>query len=207
VEPPFNEFHFIDLDGDKTDALQQLAEGRQDVHVHKGDCNGILLDSVFPRANYEDYRRALCLLDPYGLHLDWRVIQTAGRMRSVEIFLNFPVMDMNRNVLWHDAARVDKEQIERMDAFWGDGSWRTAAYTRTPGLFEDIEEKAGNEIIAEAFRQRLIQVAGFACVPEPMPMRNAKGAVVYYLFFASPNKTGAKIVTAIFNKYRNRGAV
>lgn len=37
------------------------------------------------------------------LHLDWQVIQTAGNMRSIEIFLNFPIMDMNRNALWHNS--------------------------------------------------------------------------------------------------------
>jgi hypothetical protein len=35
-------------------------------------------------------------------------------------------------------------------------------------------------------------------------MRNTTGAVVYYLFFASPNETGAKIVKDIFRKYGNR---
>jgi hypothetical protein len=38
-------------------------------------------------------------------------------------------------------------------------------------------------------------------------MRNTRGAVVYYLFFASPNRTGDKIVRDIFNKYRDRGIV
>ena len=33
-------------------------------------------------------------------------------------------------------------------------------------------------------------------------MRNRSGAVVYYLYFASPNKTGAKIVGDIFKKHR-----
>ena len=42
------------------------------------------------------------MLDPYGLHLDWEVIETAGKMRSIEIFLNFPIMDMNRNALWRN---------------------------------------------------------------------------------------------------------
>jgi hypothetical protein len=37
-------------------------------------------------------------------------------------------------------------------------------------------------------------------------MRNSKGAVVYYLYFASPNKTGARIVNEIFDQYRNKGA-
>jgi hypothetical protein len=38
-----------------------------------------------------------------------------------------------------------------------------------------------------------------------MPMRNTRGAVVYYLLFASANRTGAKIVGDIFRKYRDKG--
>jgi hypothetical protein len=37
-----------------------------------------------------------------------------------------------------------------------------------------------------------------------MPMRNDQGALVYYLYFASPNKTGASIVSDIFKKYRQK---
>jgi three-Cys-motif partner protein len=70
-----------------------------------------------------------------------------------------------------------------------------------------MEEKTSNEAVADAYRQRLKTIAGFQYVPEPMPMRNTKGAIVYYPFFASPNKTGDKIVQDIFNKYRVRGMV
>jgi len=35
-------------------------------------------------------------------------------------------------------------------------------------------------------------------------MRNSTNAVVYYLFFASPKETGAKIVTDIFARYRRQ---
>lgn len=205
VQPSFNEFHFIDLDGGRAHSLRDLAGDQTDVFVHEGDCNEILLESVFPRARYEDYRRALCLLDPYGLHLDWEVVKTAGQMRSIEIFLNFPVMDMNMNVLWHDRDKIRPEQAERMDAFWGDGTWQKNAYLKTPGLFGDMEKKAGNRVIAEAFQKRLSNVAGFKFVPDPMPMRNSRGGVVYYLFFASPNETGAKIVGDIFAKHKDRG--
>jgi len=68
-----------------------------------------------------------------------------------------------------------------------------------------MEEKAGDKPLIEAFRDRLKKVAGFKFVPDPIPMRNSKGAVIYYLFFASPNKTGATIVSEIFDKYRSRG--
>ena len=48
-------------------------------------------------------------------------------------------------------------------------------------------------------------MAGFKYVPDPVPMRNTKGAVIYYLFFASQNATGNKIARAVFNKYREEG--
>ena len=208
ITPQFTEYHFIDLDGGKAKHLRQLASDNPRVTVHEGDCNSILLDEVFPRARWNDFRRALCLLDPYALNLNWEVLHTAGQQRSIEVFLNFMVMDMNMNVLWRNPDNVAPAQIARMDAFWGDNTWRRILYHKPcellPGF--DLEEKVSNQEVAEAFRERLQKVAGFRFVPEPMPMRNTRGAVVYYLFFASPNETGARIVGDIFNKYRNRGA-
>lgn len=202
TDPPFREYHFIDLDGDRVENIRRLADGRPGVNLYQGDCNRVLLEQVFPKVRFEDYRRGLCLLDPYGLQLDWEVLRTAGQMKSLDIFLNFPTMDMNRNVLWHDRDEVGAGNIARMDAFWGDGSWRKAAYVQQ-GLF-DFEEKATNWEVALAFRQRLEDDAGFKYVPEPVPMRNKSGAVVYYLFFASRKPVAANIVTHIFNKYRKR---
>lgn len=203
IEPPFSEYHFIELDQARVEILHQIAGERTNVHVHVGDCNLVLLEHIFPNLKWEQYRRALCLLDPYGLDLDWSVIHTAGTLKTVEIFLNFPVMDMNRNVLWKKPELVPPEQVERMTRFWGDETWRTVAYITTGNLF-GFEEKTENETIAEAFRQRLLTVAGFGHVPKPMPMRNRNGAVVYYLFFASPKPVAEKIVENIFKKYANR---
>ncbi len=120
VHPPFSEYHFIDLDGDKADHLRQLAGDAPNVWVYNEDCNSVLLGNVFTCARYRDYHRALCLLDPYALNLDWEVVQAAGQMKSVEIFLNF--MDMNMNVLWKNPDNVPPSQLARMDAFWGDRS-------------------------------------------------------------------------------------
>lgn len=159
TEPPFREYHFIDLDGQKAQHLRDLTVGMPTVHVYNGDCNNILLNQVFPKVKFKDYRRGLCLLDPYGLHLDWKVIASAGQSGSIEIFLNFPIMDMNRNVLWHDTEKVGAEEVARMNAFWGDETWRDAAYETQAGLFDDIEEKASNRAVAEAFRKRLNKVA------------------------------------------------
>ncbi|MBN2128842.1 MAG: three-Cys-motif partner protein TcmP [Sedimentisphaerales bacterium] len=206
VEPPFTGYYFIDLDGEKADILRELTADCEIAEVLEGDCNRILIDEVLPPIRYDAYKRALCLLDPYGLDLDWEVVRTAGKSKALEVFLNFPVMDMNRNVLWSNPKNVAQNQIARMDAYWGDKTWREAAYRKTQGLFDIMEEKTSNEIVAEAYRTRLKELAGFQYVPRPIAMRNTKGATVYYLFFASPNKTGAKIVSDIFAKYENWGA-
>lgn len=204
LKPPFLEYYFIDMDMAKVDALKEAAGGKPNVHFYGGDCNDILLKDVFPKIRYEDYRRGLCLLDPYGLHLYWKVIESAGRMKSIEIFINFPVMDMNMNVLWHNPQGVDEADIERMNTFWGDETWRKIAYTEEMTLFGPEDRRADIKVVADAFRQRLVEVAGFGYVPEPMPMRNTKGSIVYYLFFASQNRTGEKILKDIFSKYRGR---
>lgn len=205
VSPAFKEYHLIDLDEGKVKALSDLRAGRNDVFLYHGDCNELLLSKIFPRARYEDYRRALCILDPYGLHLDWQVIKTAGKMRSIDIFLNFPVADMNRNVLWRDPEKAPIPQLSRMNRFWGDESWREAAYALSSQLqlFDKPDlEKQSNDAIAEAFRDRLTKVAGFPHVPKPMAMRNSQNAIVYYLFFASQKPVAQEIVEWIFNKYR-----
>lgn len=209
TQPPFREYHLIDADPARVKELQKLAGNRSDVHVHPGDCNEILLREVFPRAKYEDYRRALCLLDPYNIDLAWEVVATAGAMKSIEIFLNFMVMDMNMNVLLRDPAKADPLHIARMDRFWGDRSWREVAYevNRQTNLFGDSEEvkvENANEKIAEAYRDRLARVAGFGFVAQPLRFVNKLGRTIYYLFFASPDKTGKKIVEDIFAKHRKK---
>ena len=207
VKPPFKELHLIDLDGKRAKFLDELTQDFSNVYVYQGDCNKILLEKVFPKVRYEDYRRGLCLLDPYGLHLNWEVLRKAGEMKSLDIFLNFPTMDMNRTTLWKNFGAVDEEMIKRMTAFWGDESWKDVSYSLSPqpALFgEEIKEKESNQAIAESFRERLQTVAGFKFVPKPIPMRNSTGATLYYLFFASNNEKGDKIARYILKKYKDK---
>lgn len=204
IVPPFDGFYFIDMNADKTAHLEKLCEGRKDVQIHTGDTNPYL-KALLPTIQYDKYNRALCLLDPYGLHLDWEVMSLAGKSKAVDLFLNFPVMDMNRNAIWHAPAIAPKDGIERMNRFWGDESWRQAAYVKsaqTNMFFEPELVKQSNDVIVKAFQQRLKTVAGFEFVPDPLPMRNSNNAVVYYLFFASQKPVAKKIIDDIFNRHR-----
>jgi three-Cys-motif partner protein len=207
VKPAFEEYHFVDMNPRRAGALAGLGRGRRDVHVYEGDCNKVLINEVFPQVRWDNFQRALCILDPYGLHLDWQVVRAAAETRAIEIFLNFPVMDMQMNVFWANPDRVTDDNRNRMTRFWGDESWKEAAYTPIQGLFGEMQEKNSIEAITKRFQTRLQQVAGFEYVPGPIPMRNTKSAVVYYLFFASHNRTAHKIVNYIFERYDKYGEV
>ena len=118
VKPPFREYHLIDLNPAKVLSLRSLIGGREKVFLYEEDSNRVLVERVLPLVRYEEYRRALCLLDPYGLHLNWDVIAKAGEMRTVDIFLNFPTADMNRNVFWRNRAGVHERILSWFSLIW-----------------------------------------------------------------------------------------
>ena len=208
VQPPFNGFHFIDLNPAKTDQLEQLRAGREDVWIHTGDANEHL-KKLLPTMQYEDRKRALCLLDPYGLHLDWEVMRTAGELGTIDMFLNFPIMDMNRNALLWKPELADPDDITRMTRFWGDealGDRPAWAASKQGDMFGATEqEKQSNKVVAEASPRAVEESSGFADVPELLPMTNSKNAVLYYLFFAAKHRAAANIAADIFKRARRGG--
>ncbi|MBW1741630.1 MAG: three-Cys-motif partner protein TcmP [Deltaproteobacteria bacterium] len=205
IKNPFTEYHYIDIDKEKTEALDMLTRDIPDIRIYKGDSNEVLRKNILPFLTYETKKRALCILDPYGLHLHWETIMDAAKLRTTEIFLNFPLMDMNRNVLHKDLLSADQEQIERMNKFCGTEEWQNILYREQKDLFgQTYQMKIGGNIeLGKWFRKKRLQEnAGFKFVPEPVLMRNSKGGPLFFLFFASHNENGKKIVNDIFNKYR-----
>lgn len=198
VDPPFKEYHFVELSDRKIAALRELADERKNVHIYHGDCNSILLREIFPTIAYSDYRRGLCLLDPYGLQLHWTVVEAAAKSKSIEIFLNFPIMDIHRNVLTHDPSKAKPQKLAAMDQFWGDGSWKNIPPVQKDFFADRVTQRE----LVQAYRTRL-KDAGFEYVPDPLLMKNSSGGPLYYLFFATHKPVAKKIVDYIFTKYRS----
>ena len=72
-------YHFIDTNPKRVQQLRTLAGPRADVFTYDRDCNEVLVKEVFPRATWNAFRRAVCLLDSYNIDLTWEVIETAGK--------------------------------------------------------------------------------------------------------------------------------
>jgi len=76
---------------------------------------------------------------------------------------------------------------------------------RAWGLYDgpiDAIDGPGTRAAVRAFQQRVKNVAGFAYVADPLPMKNRNNAVVYYLCFASQKPVAQKIIEGIFAQYR-----
>lgn len=86
IQPRFSHYHFVEMDPARVERLREIGSDK-DVTVHHGDCNGVLLREVFPKCRYEDYRRALCLLDPYALNPNWeKLSKLPGRCVASRYF-------------------------------------------------------------------------------------------------------------------------
>jgi three-Cys-motif partner protein len=203
VSPPFTEYYFIDLDEERADVFTKIAKENPNIHPYHGDCNEVLVKDIFPKLGWGTFKRALCILDPYGLHLKWQTIKKAAELKTVDIFINFPIMDMNRNVLFADFTKADPEDITRMNDFWGDERWKELLYKEQKTLFGETQHIRidSYHTLAKEFGERL-KKAGFKTVPEPILMTNMKNGPLYYLYFASQKDIANNIVKDIFRKYK-----
>lgn len=205
IQPPFAHFTFVELNAARYSILKNRVKGTPNVEVIHGDANVVLPHEVIPRYTYENFRRAFCLLDPHNhKELRWQTIADIGKTRAIDLLVHFPTMTMNRGVL-HRGGAASPDEAKAMTLFWGDESWREAVYVKRPGLLEGLPaEKATDLAFASAFCARLKNVAGFKDTTKPIPMKNTRGAVVYYLIFALPHPTAvraAKSVAKYFIEY------
>jgi three-Cys-motif partner protein len=137
------------------------------------------------------------------LHLKWETIKKAAELKTIDILTNFPIMDMNRNVIFADFAKADPEDIARMNAFWGDESWKDLLYKKLKTLFGETQHIRieSYHTLAKEFGKRL-KKTGFKSVPEPILMTNIKNGPLYYLYFASQKDVANNIIRDIFSKYK-----
>lgn len=197
---PFTEYHFIDLDRNRTEMLQRFVGDRPNIFFYTGDCNDVLLSHILPTLTHESYRRAVCFLDPYAMSYSWDVVATCGELRTVDLILHFPIMAINRQVLRKKKKDVTEKARDRMARFWGDDSWEEIAYSGPP-LFPEYEpHKVSNEAVVEAYRKRLRKVAGFKAVSAAFPLKNSTQAVIYYLILASQKDVARKIMNGIIRE-------
>ena len=197
IEHPFTAYLFIEQDHVRVEALQQLASewgNTRQVRIYEEDCNQSLRDNLIsnPRVNWSRWR-AVVFLDPFGMQVPWETIAELGSTGAVEVFINFPVGMAIQRLLRRNASFTTKQR-DKLNSYFGDPGWYEVVYRSTPGLFGNDEVRKADdaaERLVAWYRGRLEAAFGYAS--DPYLVRNTRGGHLYYLLFAGPNKTGARI--------------
>lgn len=135
--------------------------------------------------------RGVAFLDPFGANLDWESIQKLANTKLFEVVVNFP-LGMAIQRMLPNSGQVPDRWSTMLDSCFGTHGWFDEVYKpREGGLFavDGFEKREDySERLLELYRARLH--AAFGHVSIPHLIRNTRGAPLYYLLWAGPNKKG-----------------
>ena len=199
---PFTKYHFIESSDWRIKKLEWLQKEfpNQQVEIYPGDCNDLLRRKIVPDLPMKSFKRALAFLDPFGMELEWSTLEEVARVETIEVFLNFPVMAINRNVRRRRKENISPAMREQMHRFWGT-EWEAELYEEEQTLFgpKTIRIKQSGKELGERFQNRLKEIFPHSTVP--VLMTNSTNAPLYCLVFAGHNPTGVRIANDIFGKF------
>ena len=132
IQHPFNSYTFIEKSPWRVQRLQALQQEfpTRSIRILEDDCNRAITTEVTPRIRYEHFNRGLILLDPFSMNVEWPTIEQIAETKALEVFMNFPVMALNRTALPNDPNTLTIAQIERMNRFWGSTDQSATISTR-----------------------------------------------------------------------------
>ena len=205
LEKPFTDYVFIEVDSQRLKQLKGLEEkyegSKRRIHLRKEDCNDYLR-GLLKKIQWEKWRGVI-FLDPFGMQVPWETIAEIGKTKAIEIFINFPVGMAIQRLLKRSGRFTSKER-NKLDQYFGTSEWYDLLYENEQDLFgENITkiQKSG-DVLVKWYRQRLNEV--FPYVSTAREIQSPNGRPLYYLIFAGPNKTGAKIANDVLQQGARR---
>lgn len=207
-DPPFDEFWFIERNLTRLDRLKSVLPGdssHRQIRLKLGDSNAVLTQKVAPQIRRSNRNRGFVFLDPYGFQVDWATIMHLAEAAAFDIFVNFPIMGVNRILARHRKAGDHK--LDGLRRMMGRTDWLDEVYATQDGLFGDVSFVRGPlnaEKLARLYIADVEKLFGHASAP--VIMRNSANAPLYALFLASHNATAVKITNQIFGRRERLGA-
>lgn len=193
-QPFFNHCYFIDKDPAKLDRLKaQVDSGghkARSIDYLQGDANEKLLELC--SSIHWPSHRAVAFLDPFALQVRWATIEAIAKTCSIDMWLLFPAMAVNRMLT--RSGEIDPSWEQRLDITFGAGSWRSAFYGKEePDLFgheKTIKTSKPFDVLSNLVTVLLKEK--FAAVhKEPLVLKNSVGTPIFLFCFACGNAKGA----------------
>lgn len=190
---PFDRYIFVDPNPQRVAELELLKAEFAGTHavdvLASTAAEGI--EWVTTRRISPRTHRGIAFLDPFGAKLDWASIQKLADTGLFEVVVNF-ALGMALQRMLPNSGEVPENWAARLDSYFGSRAWFEAAYQpRDGGLFAATGyEKRPDyaERLLDLYRGRLR--TAFGHVSSPRLIRNTRGAPLYHLLWAGPNRKG-----------------
>ena len=201
---PFTDYIFIELDNNHFQHLQLLKdtfEARRNVRIHvkNQDCNDYLIDFLERTRGEWNQWRGCVFLDPFGMQVPWSTLAKLAKTEAIEVLINFPVGMAIQRLLKRSGAFSEHER-EKLDGYFGTSRWFNLLYEKEPDLFGDnvVKVSRSGDVLVKWYRNRLKEL--FRYVTAAREVQDTTGRPLYYLIFAGPNQTGAKIASEVLKQ-------
>lgn len=202
TKPSFDGYYFNDINQariqEKIAPLMEQYPNKK-IYVECGDCNDFLLNKIIPRFPKDSYKRAFVFIDPYGLQVQWETIKALGETETFDIFINFPVHGITRQLRDQPPS---PEMRKLINSIMGDDKWYDIVYSSYEMSLLGSPLIVRNKSVAEdlAFMYSSNLKRCFEHVSPPRIMRQQTSSPLYALILASHAGLAVKKMNEIFTR-------
>ncbi|MDD3925881.1 MAG: three-Cys-motif partner protein TcmP [bacterium] len=201
TEPAFDRFLFIEKDMSYAEELNRLKEiypqRRNRITIVNGDANDYL--KIWCQATDWTMNRAVVFLDPYGMQVEWSLLETIADTRAIDLWILFPLGAAMRFLQRKEPPQgILREILTRMlgTEQWIDAFYKDSGQMNLLGEDEEIIRAADFKKIASFFVERLETIFP-GVVKNPLQLKNTKNVPLYLLCFATANPKRSVIGAAL----------
>jgi three-Cys-motif partner protein len=208
LNPGFQEYLFIEKDPDRCGELKKLTNDypEKKISVENVEANEYL--RKWCASTDWKTTRALIFLDPYGMQVDWTLLEEIAKTKAIDLWLLFPLGAAVMRLLQKKQS-PPQAWADRVTAVLGTYAWQDEFYKPQTqdtlfGREQSEEREADYQAVADFFIRRLEGIfAGVA--RNPRALRNSRNCPLYLFCFAAGNLRGAptavKIAQYLLGRY------
>ncbi len=195
IKSPFDRYLFVEVRSQSTAKLAEMKVefgSSRHIEIRTGDANKVMME--WCETTDWSKNRALVFLDPYGMQVEWQLLEAIANTKAIDLWILFPLgVAVNRMLTNRGLPPAAWERA--LTRTFGSDSWKSRFYGTTPipTLFEldGIERRTASiDDVGVYFLDRLKNI--FHAVAEnPLQLINSRDVPIYLLCFAAANPKGA----------------
>lgn len=201
---PFTHYFFADKSQENIDILSKRCEPADSLKkkFYIGDANTIVQEVVREIKSIDQNRSKdqwpslnLAFLDPDGLELKWKTIETLATVNKMDLIIYYSQSGLTRNF----KNFIDSPEETEIDLFFGDSEWKTIYRENQQAKSLGLHRKLIDYYKYKLSTVGYVDIKDIEDGTEPL-MKNSKEGPLYRLIFASKHPRGHDFWNKIIKK-------